>query len=89
MSTFSGHVLSGELSLQEPSFMLKQVKHLETESYLSIENLSALQHYLQRRYDEGDDFVLTLNDQIPVRFSNKEMELLLLDFHEINNHLHF
>jgi uncharacterized protein YbaR (Trm112 family) len=86
MEQYKGEIFSGEFSKDNDNFYLTQVKSMETGSELSLTQLIQLRNYLAKHQD---DFMLTVNDQIPVMLNEEEMDLLLDDLSNILNTLEY
>lgn len=86
MEQYNGEIFSGEFSKDNDNFYLTQVKSMETGSELSLTQLNQLRNYLA---NHQDDFMLTVNDQIPVLLDEEEMDLLLDDLSNILNALEY
>lgn len=72
---WNGEIMAGEMDEHTNEFMLRQVKHLSTESILSEKQVDTLTRYLESSGQEGDgEQILTLYDQLPVRLNQKEVE---------------
>ncbi|WP_102027439.1 hypothetical protein [Salirhabdus sp. Marseille-P4669] len=83
MNTFLGKMIEAEYDASDSEFTLKQVKNLETESTISFSHLHVLLDYLHHQLSQNEECVLTLNDQMPVRLSQREIQLLIDDFQGI------
>ncbi|WP_068675958.1 hypothetical protein [Oceanobacillus sp. Castelsardo] len=86
MEQYTGEIFSGEFPEGSNNFYLTQVKSMETGSELSLTQLIQLREYLAKHQD---NFMLTVNDQIPVMLEQEEMDLLLDDLSNILNTIEF
>lgn len=67
--------------IEEDVFVLRQFKHMNTQSVISRERLEVICDYLLKTLESGEGVnFITLNDQLPVRVSHAEMEELLDEF---------
>ncbi|MGG1575181.1 hypothetical protein [Fictibacillus sp. NRS-1165] len=81
----NGNIISGEFDVSMNEFSLQQVKHLATQSTLSVSQLNKLYGYLQKHQNDLDGQVITLYDAMPVRLSSEEIGLLLHDLKSIQS----
>lgn len=86
MEQYNGDIFSGEFLEDNENFYLTQVKSMETGSELSLTQLIQLRNYLAK---QQDNFMLTVNDQIPIMLKEEEMDLLLDDLSNILNILEY
>ncbi|KKE77539.1 hypothetical protein DTX80_06105 [Bacilli bacterium] len=86
MEQYKGDIFSGEFLEDNENFYLTQVKSMETGSELSLTQLIQLRNYLAK---QQDNFMLTVNDQIPIMLKEEEMDLLLDDLSNILNILEY
>lgn len=82
MGYIKGIIISGEFDQVENIFTLQEVKNFPTETLLKKEQLQELSVYLQKNLDK-DGQILSLYDQLLVRFSNDEIEAFLADIETI------
>ncbi|WP_062239365.1 hypothetical protein [Fictibacillus sp. FJAT-27399] len=81
----NGNIISGEFDEGMNEFSLQQVKHLTTQSTLSVSQLNKLYGYLQKHQSDLDGQVITLYDAMPIRLSQEEIGLLLQDLGNIQS----
>ncbi|MBB5173803.1 hypothetical protein [Texcoconibacillus texcoconensis] len=80
-------ILSGEVDAQSKEYVLRRVKHCETQSVLDAEQLEHLNHHIGQAVEADEEYILTVNDQIPVRLNREEMQQLLLEIRQIAEHI--
>ncbi|GGB63711.1 hypothetical protein [Fictibacillus barbaricus] len=80
-----GNIISGEFDEQTNEFSLQKVKHFNTESTINEKQLQALYNYLVKHQDEQDGQIITLYDQMLIRLSQEEINLLIRDLEEVRN----
>ncbi|WP_449540137.1 hypothetical protein [Ferdinandcohnia sp. Marseille-Q9671] len=74
--------------IEDNTYILTQFKHMKTQSVISRERLDAICEYLKKEVEGGvQEHFITLNDQIPVRISQNEMEELLSELRDIRARL--
>ncbi|MEH7224998.1 hypothetical protein V7112_14410 [Bacillus sp. JJ1566] len=79
-------LIAGEI--EEGAYILRQFKHLRTQSVISRERVEAICDYLIKSIESGEqENFITLNDQMPVRISHEEMEELLEELLNIRGKL--
>jgi len=71
-----GQLISGEFDETMNEFTLQQVKHFTTETTINENQLKHLSAYLQNNHDP-DGQIITLYDQMPLRLSEEEVEMLV------------
>jgi hypothetical protein len=79
----NGRIISGEFDELMNEFSLHTVKHLTIESTINQSQLNNLYNYLKRNREDLDGQIITLNDQMPLRLSQEEVDLLIRDFENI------
>ncbi|QHS22485.1 hypothetical protein GWK91_05750 [Virgibacillus sp. MSP4-1] len=88
METYQGQLIKGEFSIQENEFIIQEIKHLETQSILQSSQIEALHEYLIKQIQDDESCVITVNDQMPVRLSREEAEVLLQDLDKLIHRMH-
>ncbi|MCM3741958.1 hypothetical protein M3210_17035 [Oceanobacillus luteolus] len=81
----NGDIISGEFDEGNNEFSLKQVKHFTTETTINENQLKSLYHYLKKNQEDIDGHVITLYDQLPIRLTQEEINLLLNDLEKVNS----
>ncbi|MFE8699541.1 hypothetical protein ACFYKX_02765 [Cytobacillus sp. FJAT-54145] len=85
MNHLDGHILSGEYDENGREFSIQQVKSFSTLSVLTENQLNQLHNYLQLHQDDLEGQIVTLYDQMPVRLSKEEVQLLISDLEFIKD----
>ena len=80
---FYGAVFQGEM--EQKRFYLTQVKNITTGSSLSVNQLMKMVAYLDA---QEDSCTITVNDQIPLLLSERDMKELLKDLEIILGKIH-
>ena len=80
-----GTIISGEFDFSMNEFSIHAVKHFHTESTLKEKQLLLLYEYLTKHKDEDGGQFVTLYDQLPVHFTRKEMNELLVDLQKVKS----
>lgn len=81
----TGNIISGEFDEHTDEFSLKKVKHLTTESTINENQLQNIFDYLIKHRHEMEGHIITLNDQLPIRLSQEEIELLIRDLEHVRS----
>lgn len=84
----TGNIISGEFDEAVNEFSIQQVKHFTTESSIKENQLQSLYHYLIKHRDDTYGQIITLYDQMPIRLSQKEVNLFIRDLEEIQAMYH-
>lgn len=79
----SGKIISGEFDGNANEFSIQKVKHLTTQTTINEKQLERLYHYLKNHQKDTEGHVITLYDQLPVRLSQEEMNLLVDDLEKV------
>lgn len=82
MESYDGTVMTGHTN-EDEEFVLTNIKHMDTESIFSKEQLMALHEYLERQYKSGEPCTMILNDQLPVPLKEEELSLLLEEMEQV------
>lgn len=80
-----GNIISGAFDKQMNEFSLQQIKHFTTETIIHEQQLNNLYNYLKKHADDTDGHILTLYDQMPIRLSQEEIQLLLHDLEKVQS----
>ncbi|MDL4839338.1 hypothetical protein [Aquibacillus rhizosphaerae] len=80
---FEGNIFSGESDLLQHEFYLTKVKHLNTQSNISKQQLEKLHSYLSHYSEKNESCTLTINDQIPLLLNSNEVHQLIVDLQKI------
>jgi hypothetical protein len=78
-----GAIIEGEFDETSNEFTLQKIKNFHTESVLKENQLHGLYDYLKKNLDDEDGQIITLYDQMPVRLSQEEMNILIADFEKV------
>lgn len=84
----NGNIISGEFDEQLNEFSLQQVKYFSIESILKENQLLALCDYLKKHQNDADGQIITLYDQLLVRLSQEEINLLISDLEKVQSMYH-
>lgn len=79
----TGNIISGEFDKLMNEFSLQKVKHLTTESTIKENQLKSLYDYLKKHRNDIDGQIITLNDQMPIRLSQEEINLFISDLEKV------
>ncbi|WLR57671.1 hypothetical protein LC048_10320 [Mesobacillus subterraneus] len=60
-------------------FSLQRVKSFDTQSIFKEFQMNSVYEYLKKHQNDPDGQIITLNDQMPVRLSQSEINQLLSD----------
>ncbi|MDQ0337245.1 hypothetical protein J2S00_000015 [Caldalkalibacillus uzonensis] len=82
------HIFEGEIDPVSNNYVLKKVKNLETQSVISPEQIQTIYKHLSKVLNSSEDYVITVNDQMPIRLSHDDIKQLLIELEEIKNGLH-
>jgi hypothetical protein len=80
-----GNIISGEFDKQMNEFYLQKVKYFETESTLKENQLQALYNYLKKHQYISDGQIITLDDKMLLRLTQKEINFLIADLEKIQS----
>lgn len=83
-----GTIISGEFDERMNEFSVQRVKDFNIESTLKASQLKSLYDYLKKHQDDTDGQIITLYDQMPVRLSQEEINLLISDFEKVQSMYH-
>ncbi|SFJ30516.1 hypothetical protein SAMN04487936_101607 [Halobacillus dabanensis] len=81
----NGKIIRGEFDRINDEFVLNQVKHFTTQSTLNKDQLDAIYDYLDNHKEERDGQILTLNEQMLIRLSQKESSQFIEDLNQIRD----
>ncbi|SEM12036.1 hypothetical protein SAMN05192533_10186 [Mesobacillus persicus] len=82
MQNISGNILTGGFDEEGKVFTIETVKNFYTETTLKEHQVQSLCKYLSEHQDE-DGQVVSLFDQMLIRLSQSEVQLLLTDLERI------
>ncbi|WP_404996952.1 hypothetical protein [Caldifermentibacillus hisashii] len=77
-----GMIISGEFDKNAQEFTIQKIKNWYTETVVKEEQVEKLYAYLIRN-KEAEEQILTLYDQLLVRLTKDEMNLLLSDLENV------
>ncbi|MDZ5471310.1 hypothetical protein SM124_06075 [Bacillus sp. 31A1R] len=80
-----GRIISGEFDEEMNEFSLQRVKNMSLESTIRENQLMALYEYLKKHQKDTDGQVITLYDQLPLRLSQEEIQLLMRDLDQLRS----
>ncbi|WP_462413550.1 hypothetical protein [Neobacillus sp. Marseille-QA0830] len=83
-----GNLISGEFDESMNEFSLKSFKHFYTESTINSAQFTRLYSYLTKHASDPEGQIITLYDQIPIKLSQAETQLLLGDLKKIQSMYH-
>jgi len=83
-----GKIIAGEFDNRVNEFSLLQVKHLSVESTINENQMKQLYNYLKKHEHDTDGQIISLYDQLLVRLSQEEIQLLLLDLEKVQSLYH-
>ncbi|MGM0751906.1 MAG: hypothetical protein ACQET6_08225 [Bacillota bacterium] len=83
-----GTIIAGEFDSSTNEFSIQKVKDFDTESVLKKNQIDTIYHYLKSHQHEDDGQIITLNDQMPLRLSQIEMNQLILDVEKVLSMYH-
>jgi len=83
-----GNIIAGEFDNRMNEFSLLQVKHLSVESTINENQMKQLYNYLKKHEHDADGQIISLYDQLLVRLSQEEIQLLLLDLEKVQSLYH-
>ncbi|HLR80422.1 MAG TPA: hypothetical protein VK119_07555 [Bacillota bacterium] len=84
----NGNIIFGEFDRPSNAFILQKVKHVPTETMLSEKQLLSLYNYLHQHKHDEDGQVITLDDDMPLLLTQKEIDQLLDDLDHIRSLYH-
>ncbi|AZU61926.1 hypothetical protein [Neobacillus mesonae] len=79
----TGNIISGEFDELMNEFSLQKVKHFTTESTIKEKQLKNINDYLKKHRNDIDGQIITLYDQMPIRLSQEEINLLISDLEKV------
>lgn len=79
----TGNIISGEFDELMNEFSLQKVKHLSTKSTIKESQLKSIYDYLKKHRNDTDGQIITLNDQLPIRLSQEEINLFISDLEKV------
>jgi uncharacterized protein YneF (UPF0154 family) len=80
-----GSIIAGEFDSSLNEFAIQQVKHFETESILTENQLNQIYNYLKRNQHQEDGQIITLYDQMPIRLSQEEINQFIDDLEKVKS----
>ncbi|WP_078546810.1 hypothetical protein [Litchfieldia alkalitelluris] len=80
------NIIQGEIV--DNQYILKQVKQLSTQSVMKKQQIKQLSDYLAKSIHHDDQHLITINDQLPIRLNNDEVNQLLNELEMIERSLH-
>ncbi|MFJ5761439.1 hypothetical protein ACIQAA_20490 [Neobacillus sp. NPDC093182] len=80
-----GSIIAGEFDSSLNEFALQQVKYFETVSILNENQLNQIYDYLKRNQHQEDGQIITLNDQMPIRLSQEEINQFIVDLEKVKS----
>lgn len=80
-----GNIISGEFDRQMNEFSLQKVKQFEIESTIKENQFQALYNYLKKHQHEADGQIITLYDQMLLRLTQEEINLLINDLEKVQS----
>ena len=80
-----GHLISGEFDEAMNEFSLQRFKHFDLESTLNENQFNKLYDYLKHHADQRDGHIITLYDQLPMKLTQEEITLLLMDLEKLQS----
>jgi hypothetical protein len=80
----NGQILSGKVDYNKEEFIVEQIKMISTESVINEFQLQKIYNQLTNLEDE-ESFVLTVNEQLPLRLDAEEINLLKLELEHIRS----
>lgn len=81
----SGNIISGQFDEDSNEFSLQQVKHFFTETTINEEQLQNLYYYLKKHENDSEGQFITLYDQLPIRLSKEDVQLLIRDLEKVKD----
>ncbi|MFC7786370.1 MULTISPECIES: hypothetical protein [unclassified Rossellomorea] len=78
-----GTIIAGDFDSTTNEFSIQKVKDLNTESVLNKNQIDSIYQYLKKHQNEDDGQIITLNDQMPVRLSQVELNDLISDVEKV------
>ncbi|GEN34924.1 MULTISPECIES: hypothetical protein [Aneurinibacillus] len=87
MHHIEGTIFSGEFDQDANEFVLTSVKNIPTQSVLKASQLRAIYNHLVKTKESHGSYTMTVNDQLPVRLNETEVEQLLRELHDINKRI--
>ncbi|GIO22230.1 hypothetical protein [Oceanobacillus sp. J11TS1] len=84
----TGNIISGEFDERVNEFSIQKVKHFTTESSIKENQLKSLHDYLKKHQNDADGQIITLYDQMPIRLSQEEVNLIINDLEKIQTMYH-
>ncbi|MBM7571013.1 hypothetical protein [Aquibacillus albus] len=81
MNQFNGSIFGGDFL--ENTFYLTRVKHLDTASNISSEQMKHLYQYLMKYSEQDESCTITVNDQMPILLNADEVHFLQNDLSEL------
>ncbi len=79
----TGNIISGEFDELMNEFSLQKVKSFNTQSTINVSQLKSLYDYLQKHRNDIDGQIITLYDQLLIRLSQEEINLLISDLEKV------
>jgi hypothetical protein len=81
-NAMQGSILSGNIDTTTKEFMITEVKHVPTQSSLSLEKANSLYRRIEQQ-DMHEGMMVTINDGWPIFLNSHEVQLLKGDLQSI------
>ncbi|RBW71313.1 hypothetical protein [Bacillus taeanensis] len=80
----NGQILSGKIDYNKEEFIVDQIKMISTASVINEFQLHKIYNQLSHLENE-ESFVLTVNDQFPLKLNAEEIDLLKSEIEHIQS----